>query len=211
MGGPLNVEMWTNINILRVCSAWRTAALNTAALWSELLYGDGGTLPLEFYNLWLSRAASVPVNLDIWPGYGGEGSYWSGAAKILHTHCNALGTLKLKLPGEDSSISVPPLFAHPHRPTNLRHLTIHSYDDCIHKAVTNIPWIQLSSLEFRVKYEYRFISPAQLAGILAQTMHLTRLLADLGPDPRFGPSPPRVLNLPRLHTLDISWGDDESH
>jgi hypothetical protein len=106
---------------------------------------------------------------------------------------------------------MPPLFAHPHQPTNLRNLTIHSYDDSIHKALTNIPWIQLSSLEFRDKYEYRFISPAQLAGILAQTMHLTRLLANLGPDLRFGPSPPRVLNLPRLHTLDISWGGDQRY
>ncbi|KAJ7823813.1 hypothetical protein B0H14DRAFT_3145925 [Mycena olivaceomarginata] len=172
IGGPLDVEMWTNVNIL---------------------------------------AASVPVDLNIWPAYGGEHSYWSGAVEILHTNCNALGTLKLKLPRKNSSISMPPLFAHPHQPKNLRNLTIHSYDDSIHKALTNIPWIQLSSLEFRVKYEYRFISPAQLAVILAQTMNLTRLLADLGPDPRFGPSPPRVLNLPRLHTLDISWGDDESY
>lgn len=211
MGGPLNAEMWTNINILRVCSAWRTAALNTPALWSELLYGDSGTLPLEFCNMWLSRAASVPVNLTIWPMYGGENSYWSRAVEIFHTNCNVLGTLKLKLPGENSPTTMPPLFAHPHQPTNLRNLTIHSYDDSIHKALTNIPWIQLSSLEFRDKYEYRFISPAQLAGILAQTMHLTRLLANLGPDLRFGPSPPRVLNLPRLHTLDISWGGDQRY
>ncbi|KAJ7346057.1 hypothetical protein DFH08DRAFT_809896 [Mycena albidolilacea] len=211
MGGPLNMEMWTNINILQVCSAWQTAALNTPALWSELLYGDSGTLPLKFYNLWLSRAASVPVNLNIWPVYGGENSYWSGAAEILHTNCNALGTLKLKLPGENSPISMPPLFPHPHQPKNLRNLTIHSYNDSMHKALTNIPWIQLSSLEFCVKYEYRFISPAQLAGILAQTRNLTRLLADLGLDPRFGPSLPRVLNLPRLHTLDIFWGDNESY
>ncbi|KAF8209435.1 hypothetical protein K438DRAFT_2062618 [Mycena galopus ATCC 62051] len=211
MGGPLNVEMWTNINILRVCSAWWTAALNTPALWSELLYGDAGTLPLEFYNLWLSRAGLLPLNLNIWATFGcGEDSYWSGAAKILHTHCNALGTLKLKLPPKDSFISVPSLFDHPHQPTNLRNLTIHSYDDYIHKTLTNIPWNQLSSLEFRVRYENRFISPTQLAGILAQTVRLTRLLANLGPDPRFSPSPPRVLCLPRLHTLDISWGAAES-
>ncbi|KAJ7259171.1 hypothetical protein B0H12DRAFT_428840 [Mycena haematopus] len=208
--GPLSVEMETSLNVLHVCSTWRAAALSTPALWCELHYADTGTLPLEFYHTWLRRAASVPLDLNIWPSLGyGEDDYWSGAAELLHTHCRALGTLSLRLPVANSGPSLPTLFPPPYQPTNLRNLTIHSYDDFIHDTLSNIPWSQLFRLEFRVQYSMRFISPAHLTDILSQTAHLTHLVVDLGPDPQLGPSPTRVLPLPHLHTLEISWIDNE--
>ncbi|KAF7342610.1 F-box domain-containing protein [Mycena sanguinolenta] len=208
---PLSVEMQTNLNVLRVCSTWRTAALSTPTLWCELHYADTGTLPVEFYHAWLRRAAAVPLDLNIWPYLGyGEDSYWTGAVDILHTHCRALGTLSLRLPVEDSGPPVPTLFPPPYQPTNLRNLTVYSYDECIHNTLSNIPWSQLLRLEFRDQYDTRFISPSQLAGIISQTVHLTHLVANLGPDPAFGPSLARVLPLPQLRTLDISWIDNET-
>ncbi|KAF8179400.1 hypothetical protein K438DRAFT_1977452 [Mycena galopus ATCC 62051] len=208
--GPLDVEMQATLNILRVCSSWRAAALNTPTLWCELHYADTGTLPLQFYRSWLRRAASVPLHLLIWPYLGcGEDSYWIGAVELLHTHCHAIGTLNLRLPVEDSGSRIPALFPPPHQLTNLRNLTIHSYDDCIHDTLSNIPWSQLSRLQFLVGYDTRCISPSQLAGILSQTVHLTHLVVNLGPDTRFGPSPTRELRLPSLHTLEISWIDRE--
>ncbi|KAJ6447761.1 hypothetical protein C8R45DRAFT_1047354 [Mycena sanguinolenta] len=197
--GPLSVEMQTNLNVLRVCSTWRAAALSTPALWCELHHADTGTLPLEFYHAWLRRAASVLLDLNIWPYLGyGEDDYWTGAAEILHTHCRALGTLSLRLPVADSGPSVPTLFPPPYQPTNLRNLTIHSYDDFIHIHS------QISR-----GYSMRFISLAQIAGILSQTAHLTHLVVDLGPDPQLDACSTRVLPLPQLHTLKISWIDNE--
>ncbi|KAF7335210.1 F-box domain-containing protein [Mycena sanguinolenta] len=203
--------MQTKFNILHVCSTWRTAALNTPRLWCDLDYIDiSATLPLEFYHAWLRRAASVPLNLKIFPaGSWGGNKYWSQATEILHTHCRALGTLHLGLPNEDAGCSPPPLFPPPHRPTNLRNLIIESYDDCIHNNLVNIPWNQLSRLEFRVEYDMRFISASQRAGILSQTVNLTHLVADLGPDTRFSPSSIRLLYLPQLQTSKVSWTDHE--
>ncbi|KAJ6470334.1 hypothetical protein C8R45DRAFT_422722 [Mycena sanguinolenta] len=208
-GGPLYLEMQTNLNILRVCSTWRAVALNTPALWCELRCELVGTLTLDVYHSWLRRAASVPLNLHIWPrgGWGGA-KYWAGAAEILHTYCRTLGTVNLKIPG---GLALTPFFPPPHRPTALRNLTIHSYDDCIHNTLSNIPWSQLLRLELREEYEGRFISPTQLASILSQTVHLTHLVANLGPDRTFGPSPARLLHLLELHTLEISWIDPEGN
>ncbi|KAJ6471474.1 hypothetical protein C8R45DRAFT_1218082 [Mycena sanguinolenta] len=170
--GPMNVEMQTKVNILRVCSSWRAAALNTPTLWHEVNYADSGTLPLEFYHAWLRRAAAVPLDVNIWPTFGcGDDGYWAGVVDLLHTHCRALGTLHLKLPTEDGGISLPSLFAHPHHPTNLRNLTIHSYDNHIHSTLSNIPWVQLLRIELRVRHDSRFISPTQLASILSETVH----------------------------------------
>ncbi|KAJ6456887.1 hypothetical protein C8R45DRAFT_1081998 [Mycena sanguinolenta] len=210
--GPLDVEMQTKVDILRVCSSWRAAALNTPTLWHELHYVDTGTFPLEFYHAWLRRGAAVPLDLNIWPILaGGDDGYWAGVVELLHTHCRALGTLHLKLPTEDSIISLPSLFAHPHQPANLRDLTIHSYDERIHSTLSNIPWTQLSRLEFRVQHDYRFISPTQLASILSQTPRLTHLVANLGPDGGSGPSAARVLPLLELQTLEVSWVDPEGY
>ncbi|KAJ7281761.1 hypothetical protein C8J57DRAFT_1298478 [Mycena rebaudengoi] len=169
--GPLNLEMTTLLNLLRVCSTWRAVALETPDLWCELTYTDTGTLPLAFYDQWLSRAATVTLDLNIWPSLGyGEDSYWSGATQLLHKHCNAIETF-------------------------LRNLTVHSYDTFIHSSLLNIPWSGLSRLELRVKYDTRVISPTQLADILTQAQNLTHLLINLGPDDRFGPSSPQVLPL----------------
>ncbi|KAJ6470343.1 hypothetical protein C8R45DRAFT_1165906 [Mycena sanguinolenta] len=211
-GGPLYLEMQTNLNILRVCSTWRAVALSTPALWCELRCELAGRLPLDVYHSWLRRAASVPLNLNFWPRGGwGDERYWADAAEILHTHCRALGTLHLKLPGANTHPPAPTLFPPPHRPTNLRNLTIHSYDDCIHNTLSNIPWSRLLRLVLRDEYEGRFISPTQLASILSQTVHLTQLVANLGPDRTFGPSPARLVHLLELHTLEISWIDPEGN
>ncbi|KAJ7909624.1 hypothetical protein B0H13DRAFT_2491377 [Mycena leptocephala] len=132
--GPLDLEMRTLLNILRVCSSWRAVALGTPDLWSKLTYADNGTLPLAFYD-------------------------------------NAF----------------------------------------IHSTLSNIPWIQLSGLEFRVEYDTRVISPSELASILSQAHNLTNLLVNLGPDNRFGPSSAEVLQLLNLRSLEISWIDGEEY
>ncbi|KAJ6456872.1 hypothetical protein C8R45DRAFT_1184940 [Mycena sanguinolenta] len=165
-----------------------------------------------FLTMSRSTGPSAEMSNSIWPILaGGDDGYWAGVVELLHTHCRALGTLHLKLPTEDSIISLPSLFAHPHQPANLRNLTVHSYDDRIHSTLSNIPWIQLSRLEFRVQHDYRFISPTQLASILSQTPHLTHLVANLGPDGRSGPSAARVLPLLELQTLEVSWVDPEGY
>ncbi|KAF8179395.1 hypothetical protein K438DRAFT_2177461, partial [Mycena galopus ATCC 62051] len=82
---------------------------------------------------------------------------------------------------------------------------IHTYNDCIHDTLSNIPWSQLSRLQFVEKYNIRFISPSQLASILLPTVNLTHLFVNLGPDMQFGQSPTRVLLLPQLHTLEICY------
>ncbi|KAJ6522882.1 hypothetical protein B0H19DRAFT_1244334 [Mycena capillaripes] len=211
-GGPLNLEMRTSLNILRVCSSWRAVALGTPDLWSELTYSDAGTLPLPFYDQWLSRAAAVTLNLTIWPHSGrGEDNYWSGATALLHKHCNAIERLALRLPVETSRTSLQPLFPHPHRPISLRKLTVYSYDAFIHSTLSNIPWNQLSSIEFRFRYEARFTPPSQLGSILSQTHNLTHLLVDMGPSEGFGPSSAQVLPLQKLRALEISWSDSERH
>ncbi|KAJ6474830.1 hypothetical protein C8R45DRAFT_1010663 [Mycena sanguinolenta] len=206
-GLGLHAETQTKLNILRVCATWRAVALDTPLLWRELHYTDYDALPLEFYHIWLCRAASVPLDLDIWPTRGpGDSRYWAGAAELLNTHCRTLVMLRLKLPiWQYSRICVPPLFPPPHRPTNLRNLTIHWYDDQMHNTLANIPWSQLSRLEFRIRNEVKFISPTQLASILSQAVHLTHLVADLGPGKGFGPSSIDVLNMLELQTLEISW------
>ncbi|KAJ7631792.1 hypothetical protein B0H17DRAFT_1150146 [Mycena rosella] len=204
--GPLNAEMTALLNILRVCSTWRTVALQTPTLWSELHYTDTGTLPLDFYDMWLNRAAAVPLNLMIWPSLGcGEDSYWAGATELLHRHCDTIETLSVRLPPEDAELypSLQPLFPHPHHPTSLRNLTVHSYSELIHSTLSNIPWSQLSRVEFREEYDTRTILPTQLFSILSQTCNLTHLFMNLGP--AFGPLPSRLLLLPSLHTLDIAW------
>ncbi|KAJ7931695.1 hypothetical protein B0H13DRAFT_1857673 [Mycena leptocephala] len=210
--GSLNLEMSTLLNILRVCSSWRAVALGTPGLWSELMYTDTETLPLAFYDQWLSRAAAVTLDLNIWPSFGsGEDSYWSGATALLHKHCNAIERLSLRLPVEDSGISLQPLFPHPHRLTSLRKLTVHSYDAFIHNTLSNIPWSQLSSIEFRVKYDTRFISHLELVSILSQAQNLTNLLLNLGPDVRFSPSSAQVLPLQNLRSLEMSWTDNKEY
>ncbi|KAJ7439035.1 hypothetical protein B0H11DRAFT_2103114 [Mycena galericulata] len=210
--GPLDLEMRTLVNILRVCSSWRAVALGTPDLWSKLTYADTGTLPLSFYDQWLSRAAAVTLDLQIWPSYfHGDENYWSGATALLHKYCNTIEKLELRLPVEGGGPLLQPLFPHPHRPTSLRKLTVHSYDALIHSTLSNIPWSQLSSIEFRVQYDTRVVSPSQLASILSQAHNLTNLLINTGPDLGFAPSSAQVLPLQNLRSLEISWIDSEEH
>ncbi|KAJ6631309.1 hypothetical protein B0H10DRAFT_1978140 [Mycena sp. CBHHK59/15] len=202
--GPLTSQMSDLLNILRVCSSWRMAALRTPALWCELRYRDSGTLPLAFYNMWISRAAAVPLDLNIWPAIGyGSNDYWKGATELLHTHCANIGALKLKLPIQRSPTSLSPLFPHPYYPASLQRLEVTPYDDFIHTTLANIPWSQLSHLKLRTDHSGRYISSTHTAILLSQAKNLAHLHIDLYPD--IGPpASSKRLTLLNLHTLEIS-------
>ncbi|KAJ8456671.1 hypothetical protein ONZ45_g18627 [Pleurotus djamor] len=80
-------KSWFPIN--QVCTHWRTVALNTPQLWTEIVLDDRD-VELTWPNLWLQRAKSVPLDVTCYIPSPRDDSdaFWSLITQILSSnHC----------------------------------------------------------------------------------------------------------------------------
>ncbi|KAJ7114787.1 hypothetical protein C8R44DRAFT_224859 [Mycena epipterygia] len=208
------------LTISRVCSHWRSVALDMHTLWSDvrldLEVGNTRRI-LEILSIWLFRSGECALNLDI-AGVTDD----PRATELLIRHSRRFRSLSistgtqfvtspagamdlletLELYGNDQYESLLSMTAFAGAP-RLRSATLRSFDNPINAELCTIPWHQLTELYVHDMFPL----PSQYYSILDGCKSLT--IAHLGIFQRGGPVPLAHNNiaLPHLRTLELD-GDD---
>ncbi|KAJ7167090.1 hypothetical protein C8R46DRAFT_1096027 [Mycena filopes] len=163
-------------SLCAVCSRWRTVALDTHELWSDVRVDfperRNPVGLLHAVELWFSRSGTHPVTLDITATSPDDGRIhqliveYSGRFRSLSMNglplrstlftqppraFEQLETLDLVLDVDDDGTVVPPLFANVVTP-KLRSLTLHGSHDQISLTQLQFPCHTLTCLDFRSRF-----------------------------------------------------------